>query len=146
MDAHKLSAQCQLAATVVSDETYALMSKRFVEGRVFDSMFKDAIIEHDPTGINQLSSSLVGNTSKKMKTLCWFFLEMGRMEPFVVPADLDTFVQTKFMAHGTQLSGEKEQMKAFNTITLFKAWKATAKPYRQQVVLLRPPNNWQKQR
>jgi hypothetical protein len=36
-----------------------------------------------------------GNNSEKMKTLCWFFLGMGRMERFVVPTDLNSFVQSK---------------------------------------------------
>ncbi len=140
MDAHRLGAQCQLAGTVVSNEAYALIFKTFVEPKVFHSMYEDAIIEHDvPTGTEQLSNSLVGSTCQKMKTLCWFFLEMGRMEHFVVPVDLNDYVRAKFTAHGKQLSGEKEQMKAFNTVNLFQTWKATSKPYRHQVVLLRPP-------
>jgi hypothetical protein len=139
MDAHRLGEKCQLAATVVSDETYALVFKLFSEPKGYHFMFADAIIECDvPTGTMQLSATLLGNTSQKMKTLCWFFLEMGRMEPFIVPSDLNSFVQAKFRAHGKTLSRDKEILKAFNTEKLFQDWKVTSNRtfrQRQQVVI-----------
>jgi len=126
MDAHRIGEKCQLAATVVSEEAHTLIFKMFSEPKGYHFMFADAIIECDvPTGTAQLSSSLVGNKSEKMKTLCWFFLEMGRMERFEVPADMNKYVETKFTAHGKKLLGEREIMKAFNTEKLFQRWKAT---------------------
>ena len=137
MDAHRLGGKCQLAATVVSDEIHALFSRFFSEPKGYHFMYADSIIECDvPTGTTQLSKSLLGNSSEKMKTLCWFFLEMGRMERFVVPTDLNSFVREKFMAHGKKLSGEKEIMKAVNTVKLFQDWKAASNTqYRQQVAM-----------
>jgi hypothetical protein len=71
-----------------------------------------------------------------MKTLCWFFLEMGRIERFIIPPDLNSFVREKFTAHGKKLSGEREIMKAVNTVKLFQDWKATSnRQYRQHVAM-----------
>ena len=137
MDAHRLGGKCQVSATVVSDETYALLFKIFSEPKGYHFMYADSIIECDvPTGTTELSKSLIGNNSEKMKTLCWFFLEMGRIERFVIPTDLNSFVQEKFTAHGKKLSGEKEIMKAVNTTKLFQDWKATSnRQYRQHVAM-----------
>ena len=137
MEAHRLSAKCQVAATVVSNETHELLFKIFSEPKGYHFMYKDSIVECDvPTGTAQLSKLLVGNSSEKMKTLCWFFLEMGRIKRFEIPPDFNAYVHEKFTAHGKKLSGDKETMKAFNTAKLFQDWKATSNgQYRQQVAM-----------
>jgi hypothetical protein len=137
MEAHRLSAKCQVAATVVSDETHKLLFKIFSEPKGYHFMYADSIVECDvPTGTAQVSKSLLGNTSEKMKTLCWFFLEMGRIERFVIPSDFNSFVRAKFTAHGKKLSGDKETMKAFNTAKLFQDWMAaSSRQYRQHVAM-----------
>jgi hypothetical protein len=129
MEAHKLSAKCQVAATVVSNETHELLIKMFSESKGFHFMYVDSIVECDvPTKVAQLPNSRLWSTnSEKMKTLCWFFLEMGRIERFIVPADLHRYVHDKFTAHGKKLSGENEKMKAFNTAKLFQDWKDASK-------------------
>jgi hypothetical protein len=137
VDAYRLGKKCKIAATVVSDEAHALLFKIFSEPKGYHFMFANSIIECDvPTGTTQLSKSLLGNSSEKMKTLCWFFLEMGRIERFIIPPDLNGFVREKFTAHGKKLSGEKEIMKAVNTAKLFQDWKATSnRQYRQHVAM-----------
>jgi DNA-directed RNA polymerase sigma subunit (sigma70/sigma32) len=100
-------------------------------------MYSRLIVECDiPTGTRQVSLSLSGNDSQKMKTLCWFFIEMGQIGRFMIPSDLDTYVREKFTAHGKKLPDGKEIMKAFNTARLFEHWKAASSTQnRQQVVM-----------
>jgi len=61
-----------------------------------------------------------------MKTLCWFYLGLGRMEAFSIPSDLNRFIAEKFTAHGKKFSGEKEKKKAVNTAKLFTDWQAAS--------------------
>ncbi len=136
MEAHRISGKCQVAATVVSDKANNLLLRIFSENKGFLSMYADSIVEFDiPTGIAQIpNSTLCGNISERMKTLCWFFLEMGQIERFIVPSDLNEYVRSKFTAHGKKISGDRETMKAFNTAKLFQDWKATSNgQYRQHV-------------
>ncbi len=137
VDAYRLGKKCQIAATVVSHEAHKLLFEIFSEPKGKHFMCVDSIIECDvPTGTKQLSKSLLGNSTEKMKTLCWFFLEMGRIEPFVIPTDLDSFVREKFTSHGKKLSGDKEIKKAVNTAKLFQDWKAASnRQYRQHVAM-----------
>ncbi len=125
MDAHRLSGKCQVAATVVSDQTCELLSNLFPEPRGCHFMYANMILECDvPVDVGQLPGSLLcANKTQKMKTLCWFFLDMGRIEPFGLPPDLESYVERKFTAHGKKLLGERERMKAINTVDLFKNWK-----------------------
>ena len=142
VEAFELSKRCQLAATILSDKTYKLFAEIFPKDTPFHSMFFDSIVECDvPTEITQLpNSSLWSNSSKRMKTLCWFFLEMGKIERFIIPPDLNTYVREKFSAHGKKLSGDREIMKAFNTSKLFQDWKATSNGrLRQQVSITAKP-------
>jgi hypothetical protein len=139
MDAFRLSKDCQVAATVISNEAHKLLFEVFAEPRGCHFMVKDMIFESDiPTREAQLqNSSLFANKSEKLKTLCWFFLEMGRIERFTIPSDLTAYVHGRFTAHGKKLSGPKETMKAFNTAKLFQDWKATSiGQYRQQVAMV----------
>jgi hypothetical protein len=137
MEAHRLGEKCQVATTVVSNEAHKLLFEIFSEPKGYHFMYAASIVECDvPTGTTQVSNTLLGNTSEKMKTLCWFFLEMGRIEPFVIPSDLNTFVRERFTAHGKRLEGDKEKMKAFNTEKLFGDWQAASvRQYRQQVAM-----------
>jgi hypothetical protein len=134
MDAHRLGEKCQVAATVFSDQAHAFISN-VVPGFVDPPL----IVESDvPTDTKELSKLLVDNSSEKMKTLCWFYLEMGRMEPFSIPPDLNCFIAEKFTAHGKTLSGEREKMKAVNTEKLFRDWQAASHSQYGQYVDMSP--------
>ncbi len=137
VDAHRLSEKCQLAGTIVSDEAHKFIFSVFNEPQGYHLMYSHLIIECDiPTGTRQVSQSLSGNDSHKMKTLCWFFIEMGQIGRFVIPSDFDTYVREKFTAHGKKLPDGKEIMKAFNTARLFEHWAATSNmQYHQHVAI-----------
>jgi hypothetical protein len=124
VDAHRLGEKVQGAATVVSDQASAFIFETFSPPAGFHQMFSHLIIESDvPTGTKQVSKSLWSNNSEKLKTLCWFYLQMGHIEQFTIPLDLNRFITEKFTAHGKKLSGDKEKMKAVNTEKLFSDWK-----------------------
>jgi hypothetical protein len=109
VDAYKLSGKCQIAATVVSDETHALLLKSFSDPKGYHFMYESLHVECEvPIGTTHLSRSLLGNSCEKMKTLCWFFLDMGRIERFMIPLDLNGFVQDKFKAHGKSCRAKKK--------------------------------------
>jgi hypothetical protein len=140
--AHNLSKDCQVAATVVSDKAHKLILEILSGGNGFRTMYDDLIVECDiVTKIEQLpNSSLWGTSSHKVKTLCWFFLEMGKIVPFAIPSDLNTYVRGKFTALGKKLAGDKETMKVFNTAKMLQAWKATSNGrIRQQVSMTANP-------
>jgi hypothetical protein len=129
IEAHNLSKNCQVAATVVSDQAHNLLLEVLSgNNNGFRDMYDDLIVERDiATKTERLpNSSLWGPSSEKMKTLCWFFLEMGRIKPFAIPSDLNAYVHGKFTALGKKLSGEKAMMKVFNTASLFQDWKAAS--------------------
>ncbi|HEY3914883.1 MAG TPA: hypothetical protein VGN61_10395, partial [Verrucomicrobiae bacterium] len=128
VNAHNLSKKCQVAATVVSDEAYKLLFDVFSEPKGYHFMYKEMIIEADvPVDITSIpNSSLFGNSSEKMKTLCWFFLEMGRIERFITPTNLNEYVHSRFTAHGKKLTSHKATMKALNTAQLFQVWGAAS--------------------
>jgi hypothetical protein len=101
-------------------------------------MYANSIIECDiPIDIAQLpNSSLWGSSSEKMKTLCWFILEMGRIERFIIPSNLDTYVHEKFTAHGKKLIGDREIMKAINTTKMFQDWKTISNGQGHQHIIM----------
>ncbi len=137
MDAHRLSTQCQFAGAVVSDDAHALIFDVFKEPGGFHLMFSQLIIECcASTGTKPLSQSLCENDSQKMKTLCWMFLEMGRIGRFTIPSDLDTYVREKFTAHGKKLPDGKETIKAFNTARLLEHWKMVSNVESRQEVAM----------
>jgi len=138
VQAHRLSGKCQVAATVVSNEAHGLLFKIFSEPKGYHFMYATSIVESDiPTDIKQLpKTTLWGNTFERMNTLCWFFLEMGRITRFEIPTDLNAYVRGRFTDHGKKLSCDRETMKAFNTAKLFQDWKAASnEQYRQQVTM-----------
>jgi hypothetical protein len=109
VDAHRLGEKCQLAATVVSDEAHALVFKIFSEPKGYHFMYANLIIECDvPTGTTRLSKWLCGNTSKKMKTLCWFFLELGNLERFIVPTDLNGLSKQNLQRTGKNCQAKRK--------------------------------------
>jgi hypothetical protein len=137
MEAYNLGKKCQVSATVISDEAYGLLLKIFSESTRFRSLFSNSIVECDvPMGTTQLPSSLCVNNSEKMKTLCWFYLEIGSMEQFAVPSDWGGFVRGKFAAHGKRLSGEREKMKAVNTEKLFRDWQAASRRHYHELTMV----------
>ena len=125
VEAHRLGQRVQVAGTVVSEQANAFIFKAFPNPTGFQQMFRNLIIECDvPTGTRRLSKFLWSNNSEKIKTLCWFYLQMGRIERFTIPLDLNRFIAEKFTAHGKKLSGNKEKMKVINTEKFFTDWKA----------------------
>jgi len=137
MDAHRLSTQCQFAGAVVSDEAHSLIFDVFKKPDGFHLMFSQLIIECcASTGTKPLSQSLYENASQKMKTLCWIFLEMGRIGRFAIPSDLDTYVRERFTAHGKKLPDGKETIKAFNTARLLEHWKMASNAESRQEVAI----------
>jgi hypothetical protein len=138
VEAHRLGKRVQVAGTVISEQANAFIFNSFPNPTGFHHMFKNLIIECDvPTGTKQLSKFLLGNSSEKMKTLCWFYLQMGLIERFTIPLDLNRFITEKFTAHGKKLSGDKEKMKVINTEKLFTDWKAANHRDYQEGVFLR---------
>ena len=107
IDAHRLGEKIQVAGAVVSDQAEA-----FIKGS--SAMLPNLIIE--------CNVSMGTNTSKKVKTLCWFYLQLGRSEPFKIPADLNGFITEKFTANGKKLSEEKDRNKVNHTAKLFRDW------------------------
>ena len=86
MEAFNLAKKFQVAATVISGQANTFIFNHFSDSTGFQMMFKNLIIECDvPTGTKQLSNSIWGNTSEKIKTLCWFYLQVGRTERFTIP-------------------------------------------------------------
>jgi hypothetical protein len=142
VEAYDLGKKCQVAATVVSDEAHAFLFKTFSEPKGFHFLYSNSIVECDvPTGTRQLPNSLCVSSSEKMKTLCWFYLELGRMERFAIPSDFGGFVRGKFTAHGKKLSGEREIMKAVNTEKLFRDWQAASKRQYHEHVAMKSDKN-----
>jgi hypothetical protein len=118
VDAHRLGQKVQIAGTVISEQANAFI---FNAG----SMISNLIIECDvPTGTKRLLKILWCNSSRKMKTLCWFYLQLGPNDRFNIPSDLNRFIIDKFTAHGKKLSSNKERIKVSNTEKLFADWKA----------------------
>ena len=78
-------------------------------------MFEDMIVECEIPTKNK--------TSEKLKTLCWFYLNLGKTNPFEIPNDLNKFIIEKFTSLGKTLT-EKEKPKITNTEKLFKDWQA----------------------
>jgi len=124
VEAYELAKKFQIAGTVISEQANTFIFDRFPTEGGFQMMFKNLIIECDvSTGTKQLSKFLWSNSSEKTKTLCWFYLNMGRIEHFTIPSDFNRFITEKFTAHGKKLSGEKEKLKVINTEKLFTDWK-----------------------
>jgi hypothetical protein len=115
VEAHRLSLRAKAAVTIVSNEAYALILRAIPAGTGFYDMFAGLIVECDV--------STGAGTSESFKTLCWFYLQMGMIEPFNVHRDLRRFVEEKFSAHGKRLSGEQERHKAAATEKIFTEWK-----------------------
>ena len=125
VEAFRLAKKFQVAAAVISEQANTFIFNRFSDSTGFQMMFKNLIIECDvPTGTKQLSNSIWTSASEKMKTLCWFYLQIGWAGRFTIPSDLNRFIIEKFTAHGKKVSGEKEKMKVINTEKLFNDWKA----------------------
>ncbi len=140
VDAFNRSKDCQVAATVVSDEAHVFMLKVLANTKL-SYMVSDSIVECDiPTRTKKVSQSIFGYTTKKMKTLNWFGLEFGK-ERFAIPSDLSLFVRERFTAHGKRLSGEKEIMKAVNTENLFRYWQCALALCGRQLLSILPPNS-----
>jgi hypothetical protein len=137
VDAHRLGQRIQVAGTVISEQANAFIFNPFSDRKGFYFMLKNLIIECDvPTGTKRLSKILCCNNCEKIKTLCWLFLQMGKIKPFVLPSDLNGFITNKFNAHGKKLSGYKEKMKVINTEKLFSDWKAANhRDYQEEVIL-----------
>ena len=135
--AHQLSAKCEVAAAIISDAAYAFISETFADAGPVRSMISNLMVECDvPIKNDQHLKGVFHVPSQRMKTLCWFYLEMGVNDKFVVPPDLGAFVRAKFTAHGKKLLGHNEQMKAFHTEALFHVWRAASdKQYREQVTM-----------
>ena len=115
VEAHQLGSRVQIAGTIVSAEANALILNTFPNPTGFHEMFTGLIVECDvPTPTD---------TPERLKTLCWFYLQMGHIEPFNVHRDLNCFVTEKFAAHGKRLSGHREKNKASNTEKMFTEWK-----------------------
>ena len=128
VDAHKLAQRCQIAGTIVSQDAYNYIFNVFAEPKGFHFLFAHLIVECDvPVGVSQVSESLVSVSSEKMKTLCWFYLQLPHIRRFDVPLDFNRFVAEKFTEHGKKLSGVKECLKAVNTEKLFKDWQTTSR-------------------
>ncbi len=116
VDAHTLAKRTKIAGTVISEQANAFIFESIPARSGFDSMLSTLIIE---CGV--LSDI---NTSEKIKTLCWFYLQMGRTERFNIPSDLKRFITEQFTAHGKTLSGDEEKRKVSNTEKLFEDWKS----------------------
>ena len=115
VDAHTLGQRIQVAGTVISEQANAFIFNHFSTLGAFHKMFTNLIIECDV--------STGRNSFEKIKTLCWFYLQLGRNNRFDLPSDLNRFITEKFTAHGKQLSGDKERSKVSNTEKLFRDWK-----------------------
>ena len=138
VEAFDLGKKNQIAGTVISEQANTFIFNNFSNPTGFQMMFKNLIVECDvPTGTKQLSNSIWCNTSEKRKTLCWFYLQMGPVERFPIPLDLNRFITEKFTAHGKKLLGDSEKMKAANTEKLFTDWKAANHRDYQEEVFLR---------
>lgn len=135
MDTHRLAGKCQVAGTVVSPEAHTFILDTFSEPKGYHFMYMDVMVETDiPTGTKQLSKLIVGYDSEKMNTLCWFYLQMGQKERFVIPSDLNRYITEKFSAHEKRVDDAGVKMKIFNTEKLFRDWQAALKLKYQQHV------------
>ena len=100
-EAHRLGQRVQIAGTIISEKANEFIFGIFSPAAGFHMMFSHLIIECDvPTGTKQVSEFIWTNDSEKMRTLCWFYLQMGRIERFNIPSDLNHFITDKFTAHG----------------------------------------------
>ena len=117
VEAHRLGQRVQVAGTIISEQANTFIFNAFPNPTGFHHMFKNLIIECDvSTGTN---------TSEKLKTLCWFYLQMGLIERFNIHMNLNHFITEKFSAHGKKLLSDKERNKVVNTEKLFTEWKIT---------------------
>jgi hypothetical protein len=114
-DAYEFGQQPQAAVTVVSSEASSFLLHAFSNRGGFREMFENMIVECEIPTKN--------NPSEKFKTLCWFYLNLGRANPFDIPDDLNKFITEQFTALGKTLE-EKDKAKITNTEKLFKDWKA----------------------
>jgi hypothetical protein len=106
----------QAAATVVSNQANQFLLDVFSNRGGFREMFEDMIVECEIPTKN--------DPSEKFKTLCWFYLNLGRANPFIIPNDLNKFITDQFTALGKTLVEEKDKAKIKNTEKLFKDWQA----------------------
>jgi hypothetical protein len=135
VDAHNFGKKFQAAATFISEQANALIFSAFPEKKGFYSWFSNSIIECEvSTGTKPVSNLLWSSESEKVKTLCWFNLEIGSIKRFGIPTDFNRFIMEKFTAHGKKLAGEKEKMKVVNTEKLFKDWNAVSQPGYHQIL------------
>lgn len=115
VEAYRLGEKVKVAATVVSEAANAFIIKTCPPGTGFNTFFKSAIIECDlptkPSG------------TERIKTVCWFFLHLGHLPSFEIPADLTAYITDKFTAYGKVLEGDAKS-KVGNTEKLFRDWKA----------------------
>jgi len=130
VEAHRLGEKVQVATTVVSEAANAFFIQTCPPGTGLNTFFKSAIIECDlPTKTSGM---------EKIKTLCWFFLHLGHLPPFKIPADLTDYITEKFIAHGKVLEGEAKS-KVANTEKLFRDWIAANKLDYHELSLNFPP-------
>ena len=114
-DAYEFGQQPQAAVTLVSNQANKFLFDVFSNRGGFRDMFENMIVECQIPTKN--------GASEKLKTLCWFYLHLGRSNPFTIPNDLNKFITEQFTALGKTL-GEKDKAKIVNTEKLFKDWQA----------------------
>src|SRR6478736_4104166 len=94
-DAYEFGQQPQAAATLVSSQAAKFLFDVFPSRGGFRHMFENMIVECEiPTK---------DKDSEKLKTLCWFYLNLGRSNPFKIPNDLNKFITEQFTALGKTL-------------------------------------------
>jgi len=79
-------------------------------------------------------------TEEDRNTLCWFFLHLGHLPPFIIPADLKVYITEKFTEHGKVLVDEAKN-KVANTEKLFRDWIAVNKLDYHELSLKFPPTS-----
>jgi hypothetical protein len=137
VEAHALGQRIQVAATIISEKANTFISRFFPPSAPFASMFSNLIIECVvPTGTKMLSEHICGNVTEKVQTLCWFYMDIGLIEPFGISENFNSYITNKFTAHGKRLATEREVAKIVNTERLFSDWKtANNQAYRGSVSL-----------
>jgi hypothetical protein len=132
VEAHRLSEKVQVATTVVSEAANAFFIQTCPSGTGLNTFFKSAVIECDlPTKTSGM---------ERIKTLCWFFLHLGHLPPFIIPADLKVYITEKFTEHGKVLVDEAKN-KVANTEKLFRDWIAVNKLDYHELSLKFPPTS-----
>jgi hypothetical protein len=115
VDAVRFSGTIPAATSIVTPKACEALLNPFPKDAGFYDMINGLLVACDFPAQDE--------PIKRLVTLNWFYLQMGKITPFNIHRDLRQFVNEKFKAHGKKLATDRETEKAVNTEKVFTGWK-----------------------